>query len=387
MATLALGAFVTSVNTTVLSPLLKPIAAQFHVSDAATGQLATVTAAAAAATALVTAPWMDRYSRRVWLCGECALLGLGTLLSALAPGFAWLFAGRALAGLGGATIFATCQAGVSDLFSDPNERNRAIGLIGTGATLGAVAGLPLVTQIAALAGWRWALAALLPLIAVVVWAASQLPGTAPAPEGSLWRGWMTGYRTVLRQRETVWLLAVMVVLCLVWFGWLIYFGTFATTAFNVGASKLTLLFLVSGAAEIVGANVTPVLLQRLRPRTVVGLAAIVLSLDLAAVGVVYTREWELFPFVAGASLASVTAFTATSILLLDSLPAARGAVVALQSAGFELGGALGAAGTGVGLAVLHDFAAVYRLLGLVLLLTLVLLYLSGREAQASAQPG
>src|SRR5690349_3326790 len=78
---LAVGAFTTALNTTLMSPLLKPIGAEFGVSDWAAGQLGTVAGASAALAALAVAPWLDRSSRRRWLRLECLLLAAGTLLS------------------------------------------------------------------------------------------------------------------------------------------------------------------------------------------------------------------------------------------------------------------------------------------------------------------
>lgn len=385
VALLAVGAFTTALNVTQLSPLLTRIAVDFGVTNAAAGQLATLTAVCAATTALLTAPWLDRYGRGAWLRFESVLLGAGTLISVLAPSVAWLVVGRALAGVGGAIIFGVCLATVGDLFPEPTKRNRAVGVVGTAATLGAVAGLPIVTQIADLGGWRWALGAILPLV-VVLFAGSFLFSDAVAPkEGSLWRGWATGYRVVLASGETLSLLGVMVAVSMAWFGWLIYFGAYTETVFGVGAAMLGLLFMVGGGAEVVANNVTPLLLERRSPRTVVLWATLVMSATLLSVGIADTRSWVLFPFIAVASFSSVVIFSSTCILLLDSLPAARGAAMALQSAGFEAGGALGAAVAGAGLAVLGDYELVYRLLGLLLLpLLLVPLALGTRRAAPSA---
>ena len=390
VAVLVAGAFVTALNVTLLSPLLKGIAADFDVSDSATGQLATLTAACSGLTALLAAPWMDRWSRRAWLRFECALLAVGTLLSALAPTFGLLLAARAIAGVGGAIIFANCLAATADLFPDTAQRNRVIGLLNTAATLGAVVGLPALTQIADAAGWRWAVAVVLVPAAIVLAGTGKLPGTVPTARGSLWQGWWTGYRRVLRSGETTWLLGLLIVLFVVWFGWLIYFGAFAETAFGAGAGALSALFLVGGGGEIVAGNVTPMLLRRRSPRAIARVAVIVLTVDLLLVGIVWTGAWGLAPFIVVASAASTALFVCVSILLLDSLPAARGAVMSLQSAVLELGGSLGAAGFGVALALSDDYEASYRLLGLLAPLALVCLALSGRHvrvvAEAAATP-
>ena len=385
IAVLVAGAFATALNVTLLSPLLKDIAAEFDVSDSTTGQLATLTAACSGLTALLAAPWMDRWSRRAWVRFECVLLAAGTLLSALAPSFGLLLAARVVAGIGGAIIFANCLAATADLFPDPHQRNRVIGLLNTAATLGAVVGLPALTQIADAAGWRWAVATVLAPVALVLAGAGRLPGAAPTARGPLWQGWWSGYRRVLANRETTWLLALLVVLFVVWFGWLIYFGAFAETAFGVGAGALSVLFLVGGAAEIAAGNATPFLLRRRSPASITRVAVLLLAADLLLVGIAWANAWALAPFIVVASAASTTIFVCVSILLLDSFPPARGAVMSLQSAVLELGGALGAASFGAALALLDDYEASYRLLGVVAPLALVCLALSARHARSTAE--
>ncbi len=118
---LGAGAFTSALNVTMLSPLLVDIAEHFDVTEAAAGQLATVTAASAGVMALTVAPWMDRYSRRFWLQLECTLLFIGTLLSALAPDFGVMFVGRIIAGIGGAVIGANCLAACNDLYPDKSR--------------------------------------------------------------------------------------------------------------------------------------------------------------------------------------------------------------------------------------------------------------------------
>lgn len=339
IAVLVAGAFATALNVTLLSPLLKDIAAEFDVSDSTTGQLATLTAACSGLTAL-------------------------------------LLAARVVAGIGGAIIFANCLAATADLFPDPHQRNRVIGLLNTAATLGAVVGLPALTQIADAAGWRWAVATVLAPVALVLAGAGRLPGAAPTARGPLWQGWWSGYRRVLANRETTWLLALLVVLFVVWFGWLIYFGAFAETAFGVGAGALSVLFLVGGAAEIAAGNATPFLLRRRSPASITRVAVLLLAADLLLVGIAWANAWALAPFIVVASAASTTIFVCVSILLLDSFPPARGAVMSLQSAVLELGAAL---------ALLDDYEASYRLLGVVAPLALVCLALSARHARSTAE--
>lgn len=374
---LAIGAFATSLNTTILSPLLKLVAADYGVSAAIAGQLATLTEVCAGLTALLSAPWLDRYSRRACLRFEAVILGAGTLLSVFAPSFTWLFIGRALAGVGGAFIFAICLAAVGDLFPDTSERNRVIGVVGSAATLGAVVGLPIVSQLGALRGWRWAMASIIPLLIVLFVGASWLPLPAPNRQRSPWRDWTAGYRQVLAMRETFSLLGMIVALSMIWFGWLLYFGAYADTVFDVSTGILGLLFFFGGGAEVVANNLTPIILRHRPPRAVILWTTAILGANFSSVGIIYVRVWGLFLFVAVASFSCVVLFMCTSILLLDSVPKARGTVMALQSAAFSLGGALGAAGAGAALAALDNYEGVYRLLGIVLPVTIIPLALRG----------
>ncbi len=390
---LFLGAFTTAVNVTLLSPLLTRIAAEFQVSDPTAGQLATLTAGSSGLTALLVAPWTDRFSRVAWLRVECSLLAIGSVLSAVAPGFAWLFVGRIMAGIGGAVIGANCLAAVSDLYAERDARNRALGLINTAFTLGAVFGLPALTLVASRVGWRWAILAPAPLAAIVLIGTRWFPRAAlptnpttvaaSSERGSVWRAWATSYRGVLQSSETLWLLGAMVSLTLVWFGWLIYFGAYAETVHAVAGGALSLIFLAGGLGQIAGNNVAPLLLRVQPARAVVGWAGAILAVNLLLVGVAYVSGWSLVPFIVITSAASAILFLCINILLLDSLPEARGTVMSLQSAGLELGGSFGVAVTGGLLALLNDYEAVYRVLGLLAPLVVVCVLISTRRARLS----
>jgi predicted MFS family arabinose efflux permease len=375
------GAFTTALNIMIIGPLLTAIADEFGKSEATTGQVATLTAAASGVTALVVAPWMDRWSRRMWLRLECSLLIVGTGISALAPSFEWLLVGRAVAGIGGAVIFANCLAATGDLFPDEGLRNRVIGLVSTAATVAGLLGLPLITQLEAATNWRWAMASLLVPIALVLVGTRWLPTGVVAARGPIWAGWLSDYRGVLARAETVWLLALMVCQAVVWFAWFIYLGAFAEETHGMGPGLLSVLFLVGSAGDVIASNVAPVLIRRWGPRHVGAVMAAILGASLIGVGVVFTSQASLFVFAAAAGAAGGALFICASILTLDSYPERRGAVMSLQSAALELGGAVGAAGFGAALAVSGDYAATYRLLGVAALFALICLVMSARRAR------
>ena len=382
---LAAGGFTSALNVTLLSPLLVDIARTFDVSEAGAGQLATLTAASSGVMAITVAPWLDRYSRRFWLRLECALLTVGTLISALAPGFAWMFLGRAFAGIGGAVIGASCLAACGDLFPNKQDRNGAIGLINSAFTLGAIVGLPIVTVVADWTDWRLAIALPVPLAILVFFGATRLPAAAVQRSGSMWEAWRAGYGRVFASRESVWLLATEIGFMIVWFGWLIYFGAFAENLYATGAAVLSLMFLVGGGGELLANNLTPLLMRRFPFRAIGYVAIAIASVNLLLIGIAYDQEWSLFPFIAIGSAMAAALLVCVNIALLDSLPNDPGAAMSLQSACFELGGAIGVAITGLALALLDDYERTFQLLGVIMPIVAVLLWVSARAQPGSAR--
>jgi MFS transporter, DHA1 family, tetracycline resistance protein len=80
----------------------------------------------------------DRYGRRPILLGTLAVLGFDYALMAFAPTLSWLFVGRAVSGIMGAT-WAAANACIADT-TTPETRGRAYGLLGAGGAAGFVIG-------------------------------------------------------------------------------------------------------------------------------------------------------------------------------------------------------------------------------------------------------
>ena len=367
---LATGCFTTGLNVGVISPLVTLVGHDLGASDAAVGQAAALHAVIAGITALLVAPRIDRSPRRSGLQVEGVILLAATAISALAPNLAWLFLDRALAGIGGAIIAAVCFAAVGDFFADAAQRNRAIGILSTAFYTATIAGLTIVTQLADFAGWRWAIATLLVPTALVALGSSWLPAVAPAaPERE--RSGRNG--AVLADPRVAWLLAVVVVLCLVRAGWEVYFGAFTATVFAIDAQALSLLFLIGGCAQILASNLTPLLL-RLRPAPSVFVGSTLLvSASLLAVSTVTGAWWQVIPYVVIFGLAWPVLYLTSTVLLLEARPGARGAVMSLQTGCFEFGWAAGAAVSGAALTAFDSYAHVHQLLALLLPVSLLFL--------------
>jgi MFS transporter, DHA1 family, tetracycline resistance protein len=113
----------------------------------------------------------DRFGRRPVLLVTLFVLGIDYLIMAVAPNLLWLFVGRIISGIMGAT-WAAANSCVADKIA-PAERGRAFGLLGAGGAAGFVTGPALggllglwgdrapfyaaaaLALIGALVGWRY----------------------------------------------------------------------------------------------------------------------------------------------------------------------------------------------------------------------------------------
>jgi EmrB/QacA subfamily drug resistance transporter len=95
----------------------------------------------------------DRVGRRRVFQIGLGLFTLGSLLCSLAPGLGWLVAFRMLQALGGSMLNPVAMSIITNTFTDPAERARAIGIWGAvwgvAMALGPIAGGILVTSV----GW------------------------------------------------------------------------------------------------------------------------------------------------------------------------------------------------------------------------------------------
>jgi DHA1 family tetracycline resistance protein-like MFS transporter len=81
----------------------------------------------------------DRYGRRPVLLSSLFGFGIDYIFLALAPAYGWLFVGRVIAGITGAS-FTTATAYIADISPDPAERAKNFGMIGAAFGLGFVLG-------------------------------------------------------------------------------------------------------------------------------------------------------------------------------------------------------------------------------------------------------
>jgi EmrB/QacA subfamily drug resistance transporter len=97
----------------------------------------------------------DRYGRRRLFLVGLAIFTISSLLAGLAGGATTLIAARALQGIGAATVTPTTLAIISATFTDPRERNAAVGIWGGVGALALAVGPVLGGLLTQHVSWEW----------------------------------------------------------------------------------------------------------------------------------------------------------------------------------------------------------------------------------------
>ncbi|PYC69043.1 MFS transporter [Streptomyces tateyamensis] len=190
---LAIGAFGIGTTEFVIMGLLPEIAGDYGVPIPTAGLLVTGYALGV----LVGAPLMTalgtRIARRTMLMLLMGLFVLGNLLSALAPSFPLMLAGRILASLAHGAFFGIGSVVAADLVA-PNRKAGAIATMFTGLTVANIVGVPLGTFVGQAVGWRTTFGAVAALGVVGLLGIAKLVPDLPRPEGARLRQELAAFR-------------------------------------------------------------------------------------------------------------------------------------------------------------------------------------------------
>ncbi|MEV4442973.1 MFS transporter [Streptomyces sp. NPDC049577] len=339
----------------------------------------------------------DRYGRRLLFLTGFVLFGVASVVAATAQGSWQLIGGRVLLGIGGAMVMPSTLSLIRNIFTDARERALAIGIwaavAGAGACVGPLVGGALVERY----GWSAAFWVNVPVVVVTVVAGLRLLPEYRAPQtGRLdWAGALLsvagivalawGIKHVAKGSPQAGDLIVLLagVLLLALFARrqlrlddplldvrLFRNGPFVAAALAILLAMLAIgaaLFLISlwlqyvhgyspseaglrtlpsALATLAGSLATPWLLHHLGVRTVLalGLSALAAGFVLLAVTPEPTAYIVVAIVLATLGLGDGLAITASSAVLVDSVPAERaGQAGAVSETGYELGVGLGVA--------------------------------------------
>src|SRR5688500_9597132 len=157
---LALGGFGIGLTEFVIMGLLPEVAADFGVSEAEAGWFISGYALAVVVGALALTAAVTRFERKPVLAVLLVLFVAGNLISATAPDYWMMMAGRIVAALSHGAFFGI-GAVVAAGMVPPTKKAGAIAIMFTGLTAANVLGVPFGTILGQAAGWRstfWAIA-------------------------------------------------------------------------------------------------------------------------------------------------------------------------------------------------------------------------------------
>ncbi|MFF2659087.1 MFS transporter [Kitasatospora sp. NPDC058032] len=190
---LAVGAFGIGTTEFVIMGLLPEIAADYGVSIPTAGLLVTGYALGVVLGAPLLTVLGTKVSRKRMLMLLMGLFVLGNLVSALAPSFGMMLAGRVVASLAHGAFFGIGSVVAADLVA-PDRKAGAIATMFTGLTIANIVGVPLGTYIGQAIGWRITFAGVAALGIVGLLGIAKLVPAMPRPEGAHLRRELTAFR-------------------------------------------------------------------------------------------------------------------------------------------------------------------------------------------------
>lgn len=192
---LALGTFLMGTTEFVVAGLLPEMAGDLRVSVAQAGLLITVFAVGMIVGAPLMAMLTLRMPQRLTLMLALGVFAAGHLIVALGSSFTLLLAARFLTALATGAFWAVANV-VAARAAGPAASSRALGLVGAGAMLANVVGVPLGAFAGQLMGWRgpfWALVVL--ALAAVGLIARTVAHDGPGQQAASVRSELTALRS------------------------------------------------------------------------------------------------------------------------------------------------------------------------------------------------
>lgn len=246
---LAIGGFGIGLTEFVIMGLLPEVADDFAVTETTAGYLISGYALSVAVGAVALTLALTRVPRKTALLGLMVLFILGNLISAIAPDYGTMMAGRVVAALCHGAFFGIGSVVAAQLVA-PDRKASAIAFMFGGLTLANVLGVPLGTLLGQAAGWRstfWAITVI--GIAAFVGIAALVPARTGVGEA------VAGVRAELSAFASpqVWLSIAVTVL-----GYGGMFGGFTYIAFTLtevsgfASGAVPLLLVLFGVGLFVG---------------------------------------------------------------------------------------------------------------------------------------
>ena len=385
---IAVGAacFLWILNFVALTPFFPFVAKDLNTSVALLGQVSGLVAFASIPVGMITGPLADRYGHRKVLLTGMSTLGVGSLITAIAPSYGVLMLMAPFGAVSQAIIRPLAVAIAGTHLAGDNRRG-AVGLATIGMSVGTIVGIPMLTTIAYFGGWRVSFGFLTVLnVLATVYLAWSIPPDAPTTgNDSRSRLGLSSYASLVTDFPTMLLIGSSLVRSISLWGFNTYRGAFFVYRFGISTQEVGWIFTMAGMGLLLGGAVASSRFSRLPLYwlAIIGAAAIGLGGGLALV-----LPLGILPAIALTILTSFGlgfSLVATDTLIVNRAVGQRATATSLNRVSTNIGVAVGSSGGGLMIAVDG-----YPLLGTTVLgfgaAALILLWLSRSSGRASSEP-
>jgi MFS transporter, DHA2 family, multidrug resistance protein len=395
LAVLALAALVYVMDLTVLHLAVPAISRDLHPSSAQLLWIIDIYGFTVAGFLVTMGAVGDRIGRRKLLLVGAGAFGIVSILSAISTSPEMLIASRALLGIAGATIAPSTLSLIFNMFQDPGQRGRAIAVwisaFSAGSAIGPVVGgvllehfwwgsvfliaLPVMGLLLVLgpivlpeyrdpnAGRLDLASAIMSLVAVlaVVFGLKQIAqdGIGALAIAAIVTGVVVGFLWVRRQMASrdpmidlrlfripsfSASLVVNFLTIFVAIGYFLFVAQYLQLVLGLSPLVAGLCSVPSAIGFIVGSNLAPLLVRRIRPANVMGGSLLLAAVGLVLLTQVGAANSLILVIVSSVVIALGLApvLTLTTDLIVGSAPPERaGAASGISETAVELGGALG----------------------------------------------
>jgi predicted MFS family arabinose efflux permease len=296
---LALGAFAIGTESYVVAGVLPKIAADLEVTVPLAGQLITAFALTYAIGSPLIAVATGGIERRRLLLISLTAFGAFNLLAAISHTYALLLLARIGMGLAAGTFMPAASA-YAVAATSAAQRGRALSIVYGGLTVAMVIGVPLGVLVGERFGWR---AIFIAVAALVALAGSGLALTLKVirPGAAVTLGERLA---IARRPDVLATLAVTVVTLAGAYTIYSYLASLLQQSANIEGTAVAWVLFLFGLGATAGNFISGVVVDRIRPRRVVGfvltgLIVLFVSLSLVAALVPPDRaRWVLVPLIA-----------------------------------------------------------------------------------------
>ena len=281
--------------------------------------------------------WSDRYGRRKVLVASLVGQAVGAFGLAISQAW-WAAWPMILAGLSTTAFIPAQQAYISDQVSY-QKRGRALAAVEFGWSISAIVALPIVGWLIEVFGWRSPLLALtlLSLIGALI-VQRQLPPTAERRVKTN-LPWLE-IRTIFLRGNVIAAVGTAFLVFVAASVFITVWGIWLTEAFNFEPVMLGLVATAIGVAELGGAGLSSLFIDRIGKKRGSCLAVFLMSVAYLLLPV--TQSASILAIVALVVMGTIFEFTIISLIALfsEQAPEARGTVLSLIFLGVGVGSAI-----------------------------------------------